>query len=70
MENGEGVKKRGRPPISAEPSELVAVKVPVSMYDALCRHAAANRMPMAQYVRESLGQYLSYKKSTPHTPTP
>jgi len=45
------MKRRGRPP---SPSEKIEVRVPVRLYDAVCREAIRARVPLAEFVRKLL----------------
>lgn len=45
------MKRRGRPP---SPSESIRVRVPVRVYDAVCREAIRARVPLAEFVRKLL----------------
>lgn len=48
-------KRRGRPSIEAgEPTESVPVRLPRSLYDAICRTAAKRDVSVSQIVREAL----------------
>ena len=46
-------RKRGRP-ASREPRQSVCVRIPVSAYDAHCRHAAAAHKPLHMHLVDTL----------------
>lgn len=56
----------------APSSTRVDTRVPTPVYDALCRMATANKMPLAQVVREALEMtvagILSAKNGQPRPP--
>lgn len=48
-------RRRGRPRVCEGPTERVDVRVPVLVYDALCRESIERRKPFAELIREVLG---------------
>lgn len=54
-------RRRGRPPLSPEPSERIDVRLPRSLYDALCRAALQADASLPDIVRDALDRFLSVK---------
>lgn len=48
--------RRGRPPVS-EPRIRLSTRVPLPLYDTLCRAATVNDMPLSSLVCELLKLY-------------
>lgn len=56
--------KRGRPPSPDGPSEKVDLRLPVPLFDALCRAALRKDMPVRKLIRQTLQrQFLPLDKS-------
>lgn len=56
--------KRGRPPSPHGPSEKVELRIPIPMFDGLCRAAQRrDNIPLRTLVRLVLAQFLSVEKS-------
>lgn len=47
-------KRRGRPRLDAAPLERLTARIPVSLFDALCREALDRQITLGQVVRERL----------------
>lgn len=58
-------RRRGRPRLAAEVSNLPSTRVPAAVHDALVREASRRRIAVARVIREAVIRHLHNPVSTP-----